>query len=296
MIRLIFTAAFSIVLIGVNFSPARGQTRTESPYSGGRNPPTTGPWNAEEQRVNSQIREAYNSVSNGPDGRSGEARGADNQWYSFNFARDLSGKQEKMLRPTAVERATYAQFLKQPHSGLVKLLPEKDKVVSVERLGEEGPTVYMFPGGGAYYSFTKLDHRADAWADLKLKNRNLEVAFGSDVLGAIAMLGDVPIESLTSDSLGVRVLARYARPSQRRQAIIEDKRFISGVTVDNFVLKTALPVHAQMTYALRSIAYGRSDLLVAVRVVKQNEDGSVLLLWKRLDKFSAPKLKAGARK
>lgn len=294
MLRFISSAAFLVVLISVNISPVRGQS-IPPPIPGPRNPPTSGPWNTEEQRVNSQIREAYNSLSNGPDGRSNGARGADNQRYSFDFYIDLRRKQEKALRPTAVERAPYAQFLTQTHTGLVKLLPEKDKVVSVERLGKEGPTVYKFPGGGAYYSFTKLDHWPDGWADLKLKNGNLEVAFEPDVLGALIALGDVSLDSLTRDNPGVRILAHYARPSQRKQAIIEDNRFISGVAVDNFVLKTAFPVHAQMTYALRSIAYGRSDLLVAVRVVKQNDDGSVLLLWKRLDKFSAPKLKAAAR-
>jgi hypothetical protein len=201
-----------------------------------------------------------------------------------------------MLRPTAVERATYAQFLKQPHSGLVRLLPEKDKVVSVERLGKEGSTVYLFSGGGAYYSFTKLDHWADAWADLKLKNGNLEVAFRPDVLGAITMLGDVPIESLTSDSLGVSILAKYARPVERMRAMSEYERFKGGVTLAGYELQTQVPIHENKTYALRSIAYGRSDLLVGVRVVKQNEDGSVLLLWKRLHKFSVPKLKAADRK
>lgn len=288
MLRLIATAACLIVLIGVNISPVRGQTRN--------NPPTSGPWNMEEERQKAQQREAINSARYGPDGSSSGARGADNQRHSFDFARDLRGKQEKMLRPTAVERATYAQFLKQPLAGLVKLLPEKDKVVSVERLGKEGPTVYMFPGGGAYYSFTKLNHWPDAWADLKLRDRKLQVAFEADVVGAITMLGDVPIESLTSDSPGVNVLETYPRPVDIRQAKSERERFKGGVTLAGYELQTQVPVHENKTYALRSIAYGRSDLLVAVRVVKHNEDGSVLLLWKRLDKFSAPKLKAAARK
>src|SRR6266542_7018979 len=111
MIRLISTAAaFLIVLIGVNISPVRGQARN--------NPPTSGPWNMEEERQKAQQREAINSTRNGSDGSSSGARGADNRPYSFDFDRDLRGKQEKKLRPTAVERAAYAQFLKQPHAGL----------------------------------------------------------------------------------------------------------------------------------------------------------------------------------
>jgi len=236
------------------------------------------------------LREANNSLS-GPDGRSNFANTADN-FYAFEFSADVRARREKILQPTKAERATYAEFLKQPHTGLIRLMPQTARVVTVGKLSKDKLTTpSMFPGGGAFYSFTLLNHAPGDWADLKLKDGNLEVAFGSDVLGALITLGDISLDSLTSDSPGVRVLAHYARPSHRKQAIIEDQRFISGVTVDTVTVKTALPVHEQMTYVLRSIAYGRSDLLVAVRVVKQNEDGSILLLWKRLNKFSIPRLK-----
>ena len=295
MIRLISTAAFLIVLIGVNISPVRGQTSNPPPISGPRNPPTSGPWNTEEQRLNSQMREANNSIWNGPDGRSNFARD-ENNLYAYDIDADLAARREKILQPKRAERATYSQFLKQPHVGLVRLFPQTAKVVTVDRLSKDKTTAPMFPGGGAFYSFTRLNHSPGFWADLMLKDGNLEVSFGPDIVGAITMLGDVPIESLTSDSPGVNVLERYTRPVDIKQAKSERERFKGGVTLAGYELQTQVPVHENKTYALRSIAYGRSDLLVAVRVVKQNEDGTVLLLWKRLDKFSAPKLKAAARK
>ena len=44
------------------------------------------------------------------------------------------------------------------------------------------------------------------------------------------------------------------------------------------------------TYLLRSINYGESDVLVALRVVRKDTDGSVIIVWKLLKKYSAPEL------
>jgi hypothetical protein len=44
------------------------------------------------------------------------------------------------------------------------------------------------------------------------------------------------------------------------------------------------------SYVLRSIDYARSDLLVAFRIVRQDSDGSVVLLWKLLKKYPTPAL------
>jgi hypothetical protein len=290
MIRFISTAVFLAFLFSVNSSRVCGQV-TPAPIPGPRNPPTTGPWNTEQQRLNEQIREAYDSLS-GPDGRSNFGRDALRAYY---FESDVMDRLEKMLKPTRAERAGYAQTLKQPHTGLVKLLPQTARVVSFDKLRREKASPSMFPGGGAYYSFTRLDHSSFG-ADLTLKGGSFEVAFGPDVLGALTTLGDVPIDSLTAESSGVSVLAKYTRPVDWTKARNEQERFKGGVNRDGYAFQTQVPVHENTTYALRSIAYGRSDLLVAVRVVKQNDDGSVLLLWKRLDKFSAPKLKRTARR
>ena len=37
------------------------------------------------------------------------------------------------------------------------------------------------------------------------------------------------------------------------------------------------------------IDYDKSDVLVALQVVRQDEDGSLVLLWMMLKKFAAPK-------
>jgi hypothetical protein len=175
-------------------------------------------------------------------------------------------------------------------------LPEStSKVVSVEKLSREPKHAYTLPGGGAYYSFTKLNHVPNLWADLRFTDGKLEVAFGMEVVGALTMLGDVPLDSLTTESEGVSLLAKYEPPSEVKRAKREHERFKGGVALDHLLFKTAFQVQKNMTYALRSIAYNRSDLLVAFRVLRQEEDGSVLLLWKRIEKFPTPKLKVESK-
>jgi hypothetical protein len=55
-------------------------------------------------------------------------------------------------------------------------------------------------------------------------------------------------------------------------------------------VKDTLPVRADSTYLLRAIYYSRSDVLVAFRVVRVDSDGSAIILWKLLKKYSIPQL------
>jgi hypothetical protein len=289
MIRLIFATVFSIFVLGISISPVSGQ-RLNDNYFG------TYPSNFEDQRLKAQLREANDHLGGPESGANFDRRnpyGRDPFFrdpYGFDTNTVLGARWEQMLGPTRAERATHAQFLKQPHVGLVRLLPDS-KVVAIDDLSKGTPNRLRFAGVGAFYSFNSLNH--SPWrADLKLKDGALEVAFGPDVIGAVTSLGDVPIDSLTPDSPGLSTLAKYMPPLERKQAQSDYERFERGLTLSGHTFRTQVPVRENTTYALRSIAYGQSDLLIAIRVVKQNADGSVLLLWKRIDKFSTPKLKA----
>jgi len=52
-----------------------------------------------------------------------------------------------------------------------------------------------------------------------------------------------------------------------------------------------VPIQMNTTYLLRSISYGRSDVVVAFRVVRQDTDASVTIAWKLLKKFDPLNLK-----
>lgn len=287
MLRFTPATLSALLFICLSSSAAHAQ-QTSSPYPG--QPPTSGPWNAEEQRLNAQLRDSIRSLGSGPAGPSNFPR---EYFDSFFLPRDFADRREDLLRPTQAERAPYATFLKQPHTGLVKLVPQSARAVSVKDLlktKKANQTPAMFPGGGAFYSFIFRDHSPDI-ADLKLRDGQFEVGFSADVLAGIVVLGDAAVDSLTTASPGVQTLAQYERPARRKQAIAEHDQLKRGITIADYRISTAAPVRDNTTYAFRSIAYGRSDHLIVFRIVKQNADGSVLLLWKRIAKLSPPKLK-----
>jgi len=63
-----------------------------------------------------------------------------------------------------------------------------------------------------------------------------------------------------------------------------------GEMIDGLEYKNRLPVHVGATYLLRSIVYDESDVLVAFRVARREDDGSVIIAWKMLKEFTPRKL------
>ena len=98
---------------------------------------------------------------------------------------------------------------------------------------------------------------------------------------------------MTTQTDGVRYLAAFKTPSAEPDARIEQRRTSTGFEVEDWSYKSWLPVFTKQTYAVRSVDYHNSDVLVAFRVVRKDTDGSVVLLWKMLKKF--PSLNGGER-
>ena len=83
-----------------------------------------------------------------------------------------------------------------------------------------------------------------------------------------------------------RFLAEYEPPRSDPKARCERRRFVIGETIDGQVYKNKLPVQVGATYLLRSINYDDSDVLVAFRVARRDDDGSVIIAWKLLREFA----------
>lgn len=245
------------------------------------------------------------------------------------------------------ERAKYADFLRSPNTGLIRLLPREKYITeayaeamgggapvatgSFERkLNEEGagstlpgPTgprlgsgsnpspndgvltnLNELPGidpnigrnrglardGGAYYSFTRLTHAYGYGSDLSLERGYFQVGFAGADYGFLIDLGDVPLESVTLDTPVTYLLATYIPPKREPAARLEKRRFAQGADINGVIVKGRLPMQPNSTYLLRSINYDQADVLVAFRVVEVDSDGTPMILWKRLKKFSTPHL------
>ena len=207
--------------------------------------------------------------------------------------KSLTLAQKKLLEPAPEDYQTFADFLRQPDTGLIRLMPEGkyDANGTVSASDPKMDKSLPIPGAGAYYSFTKKTHVLGPYSNLHLADNIFYAGFARDVLGLVTILGDVPLESVNSNTQRVDSLAGFVPPTSRERMLDQKEKIEDGIKVDSYYIRSTLIALPKMTYALRSIAYDRSDILIAFRVIRQNDDGSVIILWKKLQEFKTSKLK-----
>jgi len=194
---------------------------------------------------------------------------------------ELAALEKKFLAPSEEDLAAFAEFLAQPDTGLIRLLPrevfDQDSKLTIR-------------GGGAYYSFDRLTHSYGYGSDIALQQGHLYVGFAGADYGMLVKVGDGPIDAVTLEHPRVRFVSAYSAATEEPQARVEQRRFVIGTTIDGFPVKSRLPVEINTTYVLRSVNYSDSDLLVAFKVIGKDLDGSVTLVWKLLKKYPKPEL------
>lgn len=191
----------------------------------------------------------------------------------------IKAREGVLLSPSKEDRRAHAEFLSQPGTGLVRLLPR-----------EKWDGKLSTRGGGSYYSFTRLTHEYGNGSDISLEQNMLSVGFAGANFGFMANLGDVPLETVTGETEGVRYMASFQTPSLEPDARKAQRQFGGGFQSEQWAYKDRMPVSVGSTYVLRSVNYESSDVLVAFRVVRKDSDGSLVLLWKLLQEFPRPTL------
>jgi hypothetical protein len=194
---------------------------------------------------------------------------------------ELKDTEQQFLAPSAKDRAKYAEFLSQPDTGLIRLLPRE---VFQDKL--------TIQGGGAYYSFVRLTHEYGHGSDIELQQNQFSVGFAGADFGFLTRLGKVAIEEVTLDHPAAQFLSTFAAPTAESAARDQQRRAGAGFDVNGITYKDSVRVKRKNSYLLRSISYRASDLLVAFRIVTQDDDGSVVIVWKILKKFPVPQLTA----
>lgn len=189
-----------------------------------------------------------------------------------------------LLAPSEEDRANYGGFLGQRETGLVRLLPHEIADMRTSPTQERFKT----NGRGAYYSFSYLSHEYGYGSDIELDHNNISAGgFAGADYGMLTMLGDVSLDEIGRDDPRLTFMATYKPPPEEPRARCEYSRFRNGANDGGFLYKKSLPVQVNSTYLLRSINYGISDVLVAFRIVRQDTDGSVIIVWK-LMKYYTP--------
>src|SRR5258707_1977551 len=114
---------------------------------------------------------------------------------------ELQRLEDQFLSPADEDRAAYKEFLSQPDTGLIRLLPRDVYESETYKKNQKALTIR---GGGAYYSFAKLTHEYGYGSDLELESGYLSVGgFAGADYGMMIDVGDVPLDKITSDYPGV---------------------------------------------------------------------------------------------
>jgi len=194
----------------------------------------------------------------------------------------IKAKEAVLLSVPGEDGERYAEFLARPRTGLVRLLPR-----------EKWDGKLSTRGGGAYFSFTRLTHEYGYGSDIELQQGQFSVGFAGADFGFLSNLGDVPLENVSLDTEALKPLVEFRTPAPEKGAREQQRRASEGFKEGERTYTDRLAAVAGNTYALRSVNYDNSDVLVAFRVLHRDEDGSVILLWKMLKKFPKPTLERG---
>jgi hypothetical protein len=193
----------------------------------------------------------------------------------------LKTREQEFLSPTDEDRAAFAGFLGGPDTGLIRLLPRPQR---------EEESKLSIRGGGAYYSFIRKTHEYGYGSDIELQNGYFSVGFAGADYGFLANIGNVPLESVNLESPGVEFLSSMKTPYRLAEAREQQKRSSGGFEKDGIIYKRDISAVVGNTYVLRSVNYDSSDVLISFRVVRKDNDGSLILLWRMLRQFPGPSL------
>jgi hypothetical protein len=215
----------------------------------------------------------------------------------------------KSVVPSDYLLERYAEFLREPHTGLTKLINDKGcsentKVISAS----DDCLKHAMPGSGSAFSFREETYRLPQLADVVFTDNSFQ-ASGVILHGIFVKLGDVPVDEVTLQTMGLNFLVNFRPEPDFARAGEIDRRLMQGIIADGFLYRRGLYAVDNSTYALRSIAYGgkhyraasgitynefdfdkREDVIVIFRIVERDSDGDVTILWKKLQEKGSPKV------
>lgn len=196
----------------------------------------------------------------------------DDDFFSDIFRSQLIAEEAAKVPKALKER--HKIFLKLPNTGITKLYPsEIANILNVEKNNKR------IPGACAFFSFYTKRHQR-YFADIRFVNGRLLAGLGSNAFGAMIPLGDVPLESIESDS---NETANFMKHAPIRGKVLSGENVPQG--------SAEIVPTAGVTFLLRSIHIEYHELLIAFRVIERSEDGSITFLWRRLYKGKAPEFK-----
>jgi hypothetical protein len=233
----------------------------------------------------------------------------------------LTNEQKEMLAPLAEDLRSYAVFLKQENTGIFRLHPKGKYEITGRTVSVHEAAKMRLPilGGGAYYSFAERSNKLGPWSEICLDEGRLHAGGLNKAIGILTGLGDVSLESVTLKTAGLDFLTSLAPPKKYSELAELVEKSAQGFQANDFIYGSFAKAALNTTYVLRSILYKKdgyvvhphepyyrlrmsslgykgSDNLFAFRIIRRHEDGSITIVWRRLQKFAASKIKGNSAK
>lgn len=214
----------------------------------------------------------------------------------------------ELRKVSPADLSRYAQFLKADNTGIFKLFPDfnclTDDLVRID--GDCANFVPM----SSDFSFRQKAYIDSQYSDIQFTGDEIRGA-SFFMQGIFFSLGDVPIEGVSVE--GVSEIAKIVPAKSIDEATTAATEFQKN----GQVLSSRIKPHLNVTYAIRVIAYKvansfppitnktspvqmrfmsliydkRSDEIIAFRIIRKDELGGLTIVWKRLQKSDAPKIK-----
>lgn len=222
-------------------------------------------------------------------------------WNPTLAERKLKPQEQALLAPDAEVAQHYAEFLKQANTGLFRLLNMDRVVVTADQLGAR-PLYGRYRGGGSYYSFIQRRHDVDNWAQIKQQNHEFRAGIAQvdwyvssedavsfkrskvygQSLSLFLLLGDVLLDAITAKRDDVQEMASFAIPTDRKRFHRKIQLSDAGFKAGKYIFTATAPIKANATYLLRSVIFSKADMVIAFRVVREDADGTLHILWKEI--------------
>lgn len=189
----------------------------------------------------------------------------------------IKAKEQRFLAPRTEDFKPYLSYYGQKDKGVFKLLPREkyDNKMSIR-------------GGGAYYSFKYLDHQYGYGSDISLEQNYLSSGFAGCDFGYLVSLGNTELEEISDSHPALKFMFDFkpadSEPEIRKQQSHRD------FEESGFSYSRRMKFKLGEVFGLRSINFGvndGSDVIVVFKIIKQYEDGSLLIVWKKLKEFPA---------
>ena len=216
----------------------------------------------------------------------------------------------RLIAPDAAIREKYADFLRQPDTGLIRLLSDAGCQESASIIvATEFCIKYKNLFGGSSYSFRNETYTLGRFSDVVYKTGVL-YSYGKMTLGFITDLGEgVSPAGVSAKTSGAKYVFDFAPPETLAQIEAASAKFQKGVVADGFSYRKFHALQENHTYLIRSIAYrrrervernkvvydelthdNRKDVIVVFQVVRLSGEDGVTLLWKQLQRKDVAKI------